>query len=62
MICKCDKCEKQFDSKDEGYVITQFGRSNQTYCEDCFTEKFQCEDCGGFENKFAMAAYDGIIS
>lgn len=53
MICKCTKCDKKFDSHDEGYEI------QKPYCEDCFTEEFQCEDCGGFKNKFAAAVYDG---
>lgn len=60
MICKCSNCSKKFDSHDEGYEIQKpFTRENTQYCEDCFTEEFQCEDCGGFKNKFAMAVYDG---
>lgn len=67
MICKCTICEKQFDSKDEGYLMLKkhnnsgnsYTYEEPPYCEDCFTEKFQCEDCGGFKNKFAMAVYDG---
>ena len=23
MICKCTKCEKQFDSRDEGYIMLE---------------------------------------
>jgi hypothetical protein len=63
MICKCAKCERQFDSKEQGYVMLKpedtVSYSHKAYCENCFTEEFQCEECGGFKNKFAMAVYDG---
>lgn len=74
MICKCTKCEKQFDSKNEGYNLPAHNgcqccgpnqvceyQKGKTYCEDCFIETFQCDECGGFKNKFAMAVYDGNL-
>lgn len=56
MKFKCDSCEETCESHDGGYIMPQ---GKDQYCEECFTEKFQCEDCGGFKNKFAMAVYDG---
>lgn len=53
----CDSCREEFEIPNfSGYILPQ---GKEVYCEDCFTEKFQCEECGGFKNKFAAAVYDG---
>lgn len=43
MICKCDKCEKQFDSKDGGCVVSQL-ESSKTFCEECINEELNYEN------------------
>lgn len=65
MICRCEKCEKQFDSKDGGYVMPKSQATSyleeKIFCEECFTDLFQHEECGGFKSKMAAAVYDGSL-
>ena len=53
----CQHCDSQVDSDFEGII----NHNNSEWCDSCFTEEFQCEDCGGFKDKFAMASYDGQL-
>jgi hypothetical protein len=52
----CDHCQKTEDSDKEGLIVYK----DKKYCDYCFCEAFnQCQDCGGFSDKFAAATYDG---
>ena len=54
-IFRCNCCQNQIDSDFVGLINHQ----DKDWCDNCFTNAFQCEDCGGFKDKPALAAYDG---
>ena len=52
-ICSC--CENKIDN-DFYQLLTV---EDKEYCQDCFENKFTCQDCGGFENNEAAREIDG---